>query len=146
MKYIRITAEERDLIGKMRYAGRSIRYIASELMRSPSTIYRELRLYSPSLNYYNSQVAGMEAKERASQRNNSRKIDKNPVLKELILEKLRCRWSPQQISKYLHRHYSNDPSMQISPESIYTYLYVLPRGELKKRNPFLFEAKTQTSS
>lgn len=28
--------------------------------------------------------------------------------------------------------YPNDKAMQISPESIYTYLYILPRGELKK--------------
>ena len=44
--------------------------------------------------------------------------------------KLRLFWSPSQIAEYLKRQY--DGQRQISAESIYTYLYVLPRGELKK--------------
>lgn len=38
----------------------------------------------------------------------------------------------QQISTYLSKKYVNDSTMQISHESIYTYIYLLPRGELKK--------------
>jgi IS30 family transposase len=41
-------------------------------------------------------------------------------------------WSPDQISRELLRLYPKDESMQISHESIYTYIYLLPRGELKK--------------
>ena len=41
-------------------------------------------------------------------------------------------WSPEQISEFLKRAYPDDRTMQISDESIYTYIYVLPRGSLKK--------------
>jgi IS30 family transposase len=42
------------------------------------------------------------------------------------------RWSPEQIARGLPRRYPDDPTMRISHEAIYTYLYVLPRGALKR--------------
>jgi len=54
----------------------------------------------------------------------------NKKLCKLVLEKLRLYWSPEQIAQYLKRRYE-DAAMRISAESIYTYVYVLPRGELK---------------
>jgi len=41
-------------------------------------------------------------------------------------------WSPEQIARGLPQRYPGDPTMRISHEAIYTYLYVLPRGTLKK--------------
>lgn len=41
-------------------------------------------------------------------------------------------WSPEQIAKRLKVLYPTDMTMQISHESIYSYLYVLPRGSLRK--------------
>ena len=41
-------------------------------------------------------------------------------------------WSPEQIAKRLKVLYPTDMAMQISHESIYSYLYVLPRGALRK--------------
>jgi len=41
-------------------------------------------------------------------------------------------WSPKQISAWLKREYSNQPQMQISPETIYISLYVQGRGSLRK--------------
>lgn len=46
-------------------------------------------------------------------------------------EKLRCQWSPEQIAQYLKRTYA-DTTMHASHETIYTYLYTLPRGSLRK--------------
>jgi IS30 family transposase len=56
----------------------------------------------------------------------------NPKLRAVVLEKLQLRWSPMQISVYLARTYPEDKQMQISHESIYTYVYILGRGSLKK--------------
>jgi IS30 family transposase len=42
-------------------------------------------------------------------------------------------WSPEQIAKRLIMLYPNDMNMHISHEAIYSYLYILPRGELKRR-------------
>jgi len=41
-------------------------------------------------------------------------------------------WSPEQIAKRLKVLYPLDMSMRVSPETIYSYLYVWPRGELRK--------------
>jgi len=42
------------------------------------------------------------------------------------------RWSPEQIAQTLRREFPRDKSMRISHEAIYDYLFVLPRGALKK--------------
>ena len=54
-----------------------------------------------------------------------------PALWTKIQKMLRLRWSPEQISAHLRKTYP-DPAMQVSPETIYAALYVLPRGTLRK--------------
>jgi len=53
-------------------------------------------------------------------------------LKHYVLEHLDQLWSPEQIAKRLKILYPRNMNMQISHESIYSYLYVLPRGALRK--------------
>jgi len=62
----------------------------------------------------------------------SRKMDINITLRHYVLEKLDQLWSPEQIAKRLKILYPENMNMQISHESIYSYLYVLPRGALRK--------------
>jgi len=62
----------------------------------------------------------------------NRKMDKNIPLKHYVLEHLNQLWSPEQIAKHLEILYPKNMNMQISHESIYSYLYVLPRGALRK--------------
>ena len=50
----------------------------------------------------------------------------------IVKRKLALRWSPEQIARYLKEKYAGDSRMQVSHESIYTYIYILPRGELRK--------------
>ena len=132
MNYSRLSECDRDLIGKMLYAGKSRRFIAAELLRSPSTISRELKKYSPVFICYVSSIAQAESEGRARVRRSRRKIDKDPRLWPFIQEKLKLRWSPDQISKKLRKQFPSEESMQVSPETVYTYLYLLSRGELKK--------------
>ncbi len=61
-----------------------------------------------------------------------KKLDQEGPLKEHVLKHLRLEWSPDEIAKRLKVDYPTDMTMQISHESIYTYIYCLPRGELKK--------------
>jgi IS30 family transposase len=49
-----------------------------------------------------------------------------------VFEYLAKNWSPEQIAKRLILLYPRDMNMHISHETIYSYLYVLPRGELKR--------------
>jgi len=60
------------------------------------------------------------------------KLASNPALRGYVREKLRKKWSPRQIAEELKKDYPLDMTMRISPEAIYTYIYVLPRGSLKK--------------
>jgi IS30 family transposase len=45
---------------------------------------------------------------------------------------IRVGWSPEQIAGRLERMNPDDPSKQVSHETIYAALYSLPKGELRK--------------
>lgn len=49
-----------------------------------------------------------------------------------VLIHLKRRWSPEEIVKRLKEEYPCDMAMRISHEAIYQYIYVLPRGALKR--------------
>jgi IS30 family transposase len=54
------------------------------------------------------------------------------ALREYVHTHLLEKWSPEQISVSLKKEYPHEMAMRISDEAIYQYLYVLPRGVLKK--------------
>lgn len=133
VKYNRLSLEEREEISLMLVQGLSLRRIAHELNRHPSTICREVYIaFSNRLTY-----RAVRAHRRAQRKARKRKFGKRRLLYETKLRntvyaKLKLRWSPEQIAQWLKNEYPSDPKMQISPETIYSYLYVLPRGQLKK--------------
>jgi IS30 family transposase len=59
-------------------------------------------------------------------------LERQPRLREVVIEKLRRNWSPRQISGYLIEQFPADPSMRVSPETIYRSLFIQARGVLKK--------------
>ncbi len=127
--YSRIDFEERVKIETYLGEKFSISAIAKRLKRSKSTISRELRR---PVGRYVSYTAEFSAKRRARFRRRERKITLYPKLREQVLIGLRKRWSPKQISMVLQMNYPKDKTMQISHEAIYSFIYVLARGELKK--------------
>lgn len=127
----RLAFEEREEISCLLSAGRTARGISRILDRSPSTISREIRR-CPQVSRYRAIRGQRDAvKQAKSRRGGKRKLSSNPNLAKLALTKLRQFWSPQQVAQYLKQQYENK-DMQVSAETIYTYIYVLPRGELKK--------------
>ena len=60
------------------------------------------------------------------------RLEANGLLKQTVLWYLNQLWSPEQIAKRLKMLYPNDMAMRVSHETIYQYLYVLPRGELRR--------------
>ncbi|MFV2058870.1 MAG: IS30 family transposase [Thiohalomonadales bacterium] len=138
MKYKQITIGERIEIYRLLQLGKSAREIGTELARHHSTISRELKRNTHPSNYltvhgYSVLTATDLAEIRArSRRGKKCKLNQNPQLREIVLEKLQLRWSPMQISVYLSLTYPDNSQMQISHESIYTYVYILGRGSLKK--------------
>jgi len=53
-------------------------------------------------------------------------------LNDFVLEKLKRKWSPDQISVSLRKQFPNKKHMQISHETIYLYIYVHSKKELKE--------------
>lgn len=131
-KYQRLSIDERELIGQYLSQGKSYRYIALCLNRSVSTISREVKYYSYSGSAYKAWLSQYSADYLYQKRNCRSRIATNSKLYSFIVEKLKLRWSPQQISRELLKRYPTKKHMQVSHETIYTYLYMLPKGELRK--------------
>ena len=127
--YTRLTFAEREEISRQLAAGSRLRMIARQLGRAPSTIGRELHRAERTRSTYRA-TRGQCVAQRHAQR--PRKLVTNPRLQAYVHAQLAQRWSPEQIATRLAAAYPGDATMRVSHETIYTYLYVLPRGALKR--------------
>lgn len=121
---------EREEISRGIAASLSFRQIAKNLGRSPSTLSREVNRHGGRVKY-----RALKADERAwefAKRPKQCKLRVHSCLQSIVSEKLALKWSPEQISGWLKRVYPQDPTMQISHETIYRSLFVQSRGVLKK--------------
>ena len=131
-KYHHLTMNEREEISLGLAQGKSCRDIASMLGRSPATISREITRNKRYGYHYRAARAQGRTDYRARLRRKKRKLDTNERLRQFVFEHLDKRWTPEQIAKRLKMLYPLDMNMHISHESIYSYLYLWPRGELRK--------------
>jgi IS30 family transposase len=122
--------EEREEISRGIAARRSIRQIAREIGRSPSTVSREIRRNYGSQGY-RAKRADRLAWERALRPKPCR-LALHRELRWRVAQKLVLQWSPEQISGWLKQQFPTDQDMQISHEAIYRSLFVQARGVLKK--------------
>ncbi len=108
----------------------SIRDIAMELGRAPSTVSREVRrnrddrtkAYRP-----------FGAQQRAADRRlrpKARKLAHAGELREFVREHLEKRWSPEQISMALPGLFPHRPEMRVGHEAIYQSIYAQGRDQL----------------
>ena len=125
-----LTLSEREEISRGIVSGLSLRTIASQLGRSPSTISREVKRNGGALQYRANQ-ADTVAWDRA-QRPKPCKLAGSPMLRRMVARKLRSNWSPEQIAGWLKRTYPDDEHCQVSHETIYKSLFIQARGVLKK--------------
>ena len=125
-----LTLAEREEISRAVVAGHSMRSIAAQLGRAPSTISREIKRNGGQEGYRASR-ADQAAWDRGW-RPKTGKLAANRVLARLVAGKLRLQWSPEQVAGWLKRTYPDDTSRQVSPETIYRSLFIQARGALKK--------------
>jgi len=130
--YRRLTLMEREELSRMLAAGYSLRATAQAMQRAPSTLSRELTRHRTSPVTYRAVPAHQRAQRWAHQPRKPRKLTIQLRLRTAVLQLLAQRWSPEQIAHGLPQRYPDEPTMRISHESIYTYLYVLPCGALKR--------------
>ena len=131
-KYQRLRFVEREEISREIATGSSLRQVAGILHRSPSTISREVKRCVVDRKYYRAFFAQGRSNKILHKIHSNRKLDNNEPLRKIVLFYLAKKWSPEQIAKRLSILYPSDMNMRVSHETIYSYLYVLPRGELKR--------------
>jgi IS30 family transposase len=121
---------EREEISRGLVANASLRTIARQLGRAPSTISREIRRHGGEARY-RANEADRAAWQRAARPKRCR-LATHARLRRTVADKLRLDWSPEQIAAWLMVTYPDEPAMQISHETIYRTLYVQARGALKQ--------------
>ena len=131
--YKRLNDLEREEISRMLSQKCSFRMIANALSRNVSTISREVNGGGGNKYVYRAIRAQNRAKRNAAKRKTGKyRLNDNHKLLAYVRKRLRKKWSPRQIAEELEVDYPLDMTMRISPESIYTYIYILPRGSLKQ--------------
>jgi len=151
LRFLSIAEREEILAGMER--GDSIRQIARDLGRAPSTVQREIRRNVRwSQNYrsravyekkrssgrprtrpllYSPHLAQLRADHLAS-RTRAGKLATNERLRAWVQDRLEEEHSPEQISAMLPIEFPHDLEMRVSHETIYQALYVQGRGGLRR--------------
>jgi IS30 family transposase len=144
----RLDVEERELILAGLNRGESIRAIARELGRAPSTVSRELRanMHDQRYGQRHKRRSGRKAKppwvysphraqlraERKAARPKAAKLATHARLRDEVQARLEQEHSPEQIAASLALEFPHDPEMRVSHEAIYQSLYVQGRGALRR--------------
>jgi len=122
-----LTSEERDKITVLQGEGLSIRKIAKELGRSPSTISRELN--RPEALFFRGKYIGSQTDKRVKNNwKHSHKREniylKDKSVKRFIESSLKYGYSPAIISNMLKQRFD----INLSHETIYIYIYTPKRN------------------
>jgi IS30 family transposase len=102
------------------------------MARAPSTLSRDLTRHRTTPTTYRAVPAHQRAQRWAHRPRKPRKLAAHARLRRAVFHLLAQRWSPEQIARGLPQRHPDDPTMRVSHEAIYTYLYVLPRGAFKR--------------
>jgi len=119
MKYQHFSVEEREKTQEMLWQKSSIRNIARALSRSPSSVSREIkRNRPPERNRYTPRVAHERALRYRKHRG-GRTLDKDMILRDYVISRMKLGWSPEQIAAIA----TDAVGRRISHEAIYQYVY-----------------------
>jgi len=127
-----LSVEERIRIADLLGEGASLRVIAAELGRSPSTISREVRRNADPVNGRYRPHAAQACADARRPRPRPRRLAVNVELHSLVQDWLQLKWSPEQITVMLGEQFPDRVQMRVSHETIYQALYVQGRGELRR--------------
>ena len=130
-----LSEDERVRIADLRRAGEGVRAIARELGRDPATVSRELRRnLDPKSSAYHPHTAQRLAEQRRA-RPRTGKLVADVELRRFVLDKLKRRWSPEQIARTLRAEFPDQPQRHLVPETIYQAVYRPDLGGLCRELP-----------
>src|SRR5947209_8198431 len=113
-----LSEQERIRIADLLAAKMSVRRIAAELKRAPSTISREIRRNRDPDGRYRPHHAEHAARRRAGTPR-TRRIAGDEVLAEVVQQLLSKRWSPEQVAHELRALFADQPSRWLCQDTIY---------------------------
>lgn len=117
--HTKLTAQERDRIAVLLASGHSIRAVARELKRSPSTICGEVKNNSFEGKYYVAIHAQAKADKRKVEARKRHPLKSAKIFKHVI-DKLQEGWSPEIAAGRLNRRHKKTV---ICAETIYSFVY-----------------------
>lgn len=128
-KYNHLSYEDRVKIEHWHKGGKSIRYIAHELGRSPNTISYELKNLVVSGEYVAKKASVKAYQKRYYAKTSSNKVARNKVLRQYVDASLDKGWSPGEIA--------GSDNCPVSKRTIYRYvtLYALQHKLYFKGRP-----------
>jgi IS30 family transposase len=119
MGYEHLSIDEREVILKMRAQRVSMRKIGNCLGRNAGTISRELNRNISSAGEYKPHLAQRYYQGRRAESKEPYRLEDDQRLRRYVTDKLRCYWSPEQISGRLHK----EQGIDISYVTIYSWIY-----------------------
>jgi IS30 family transposase len=130
----KLTVFDRSTIEVRLRDGWGVRAIARDLKRAPGMICDEINRHGGATSY---QAQAAAAQADADRRLTGRRPRLAPdgALFARVAGLLRLGWSPEQISgrrKRMEAGMEQPPGVRVSHETIYTAIYALPRGELRR--------------
>ena len=119
MQYKHLTIEERERVQQGLWQHKSLRTIAQELGRQPSSISREIKRNLPPERFlYTPRLSHERALKKRKSRGRQDRL-KNEDIRGYVVAHLKLRWSPEQIAHRMRK----DIRETISHETIYQYIY-----------------------
>ncbi len=124
---------ERQRIATLRSQKLSIREIARRLLRSASTVSRELKrnLRPHDNGCYDADLAHARTRMRARRPKRTRLIF-DAELRAEVQAKLELEWSPEQIANHLRTAFPDRPGWHVCHETIYQAIYHGGKGGLSR--------------
>jgi IS30 family transposase len=118
-----LSERERERIADLHRAGEGVRAIARDLGRSPATVSRELRRnVEAEAGVYRPHAAQRLAEQRRA-RPKVGKLVADVELRAFVEDKLKRRWSPEQIARALRVEFPDQPHRHLVLETIYQAVY-----------------------
>jgi IS30 family transposase len=137
-----LTAEDREDISRGLAKGLENKDIAVSIGRDESVVSREIARHGGREAYraWKADAAARGSRSRPKER----KIDTEPELRERVTGDLKKGWSPEQIAgRVCYERHRGETGMSVSHETIYTWIYAQPKGELARAGIVLRTGREQ---